>query len=163
MEPNEKDKEISELSGQATQYYGDKEWDKAIECLEKVLVLLRESAMIYPIATWLRLPVFLQQAGRFDEAMQEFDHLLGKSREMNAVSFSHRPKFVQEGITYSDHAAIYDRMRQCCKKQKRLDEAKVYEELSNQCSEKHKQFLIEDEKYREKESAEFRKKFNLKN
>lgn len=162
MGPNEKDKEISELSGKATQFYGDKEWDRAIECLEKVRALLRDNTTIYPIATWLRLPLFLQQAGRFEEAMRQFDKLLAEVDAMAAKNFSHHPEFIQEMHACSDKSAIYDKMRLACKRQKIMEEAEKYEDLSNQYEDKRAKLSVKAEQYREKQSADFRKKFNLK-
>jgi len=162
MGRNEKDTEISELSGQATQLYNDKEWDKAIECLRKVRVLLKENTTIYPIATWLRLPIFLQQAGRFEEAMQEFEKLLGEVDAMAARNFGHQPDFIQEMFAVLDKSVIYDKMRLACKRQKLVEEAKKYEDLSNQYENKRAKLSVKAEQYREKESAEFRKKYKLK-
>ena len=159
----EKDEEISSLNRQATEHFGNKEFGQAIECLEKAQELMRKSLISFPIETYLRLPLYLQQAGRFDEAMQKFEKLLHEVDERNEVAYSHRPKFIQEGLAYSDYRTIYDKMRLACKRQKLPDEAAKYETLSNKFDDKHQKFMVKARKYDEKRNSEFRKKYNLKN
>ena len=66
----------AELLKLATQYKSDGDWDKAIAALRQAQAGMLASGVLYPAATWCRLPLYLQQAGKFDEAMQEFDFLL---------------------------------------------------------------------------------------
>ena len=94
----EEDEKIAELNRRATQFKDAKEWDKAIECLQKAQLRMKKSPTWNPIESWLRLPLFLQQAGRFDEAMEQFDWLLGEVDEWHAVGYSHRPKSVQKKL-----------------------------------------------------------------
>lgn len=79
-----------------------------------------------PIETWLRLPVFLQQAGRFDEAISEFQWLVERvqSRDKRLVTDG-GPYFIRhQVVTCLIH--IYDKMRLACQRQGRQDQAREY-------------------------------------
>ncbi|WP_157773669.1 hypothetical protein [Variovorax atrisoli] len=51
-------------------------WTEAIEALRNAKELMLSSRTIYPAATWCKLPLYLQKAGRFQEAMAEFSFLI---------------------------------------------------------------------------------------
>ncbi len=77
--------------------------------LEGAIKLLREAykgiskeAIIYPVATFLRLPLYLQEAGRSNEALQEFYTLLTKG---------YPNQIKDEGLIFMNHKIIYDKMR----------------------------------------------------
>jgi NTP pyrophosphatase (non-canonical NTP hydrolase) len=73
--------------------------------------------MEYPIETFLRLPMYLQQAGRFDEALIEFKLMLqGKWSSAGAVREKHRV-----GARLLELVRVYDKMRLACQRQKRQD------------------------------------------
>lgn len=48
----------------------------AIAALYEAKSLMLESNINHPAETWCRLPLYLQHAGRYEEAMLEFDYLL---------------------------------------------------------------------------------------
>jgi hypothetical protein len=77
--------------------------------------------------------VFLQQAGRFDKAMKEFNWLLKdvETRLKKAIDVVEHPLFF-ESCVHSDYAVIYDKMRMACKREKRVDDVKNYQALSEQ-------------------------------
>lgn len=130
---SETDKKIAALHREATRYK-DVDWDKAIACLQEAAVLMRKNKKsIHEVDRWLRLPVFLQQAGRFDEAMQEFKQLLKEvkprvKRELARVPY---PTAV-ELHTHLNYYHIYDKMRMVCKRQKLVVETKEYQALYEQ-------------------------------
>lgn len=120
--------EIRELNKQATQLKKN-DINEAIICLRKANTLLSKTRG-HTIATWLRLPLFLQQAGYFEEAMQEFDKLLTETKARNTKEFSHCTVNAIEASIYADYAHIYDKMRLACKRQKLKEEADKYAALS---------------------------------
>lgn len=147
---------ISVLHREATQFKYDEKWDKAIASLQKAQELMRESDENHTIESWLRLPIFLQQGGRFDEAMLEFSRILDELNERTAKEYSHHPKFMQIGATHHQRAAIYNKMKVACKRQKLPEEAAKYEKLNHKYLEKHDEYRKECEKYRKLESQRFK-------
>ncbi len=79
----------------------------AIEKLRQAQALRPSVPTEYPIAEYLRLPLFLQQAGRMDEALTEFEKLL---------------KQFPRGDEWRD---IYDKMRLAYQREKAFDQAVV--------------------------------------
>ncbi|WP_297813681.1 hypothetical protein [uncultured Methylophaga sp.] len=73
-EHTDKEKLIRELGKSATQFKKT-DLNEAIACLEQMNRLLDEVSTEYSIETYLRLPLFLQQAGRMDEAELLFERL----------------------------------------------------------------------------------------
>lgn len=70
-----RDDETADLMRRATAFGDAKQWDAAIECLFQANARMGTSPVCYPVLSWLRLPLYLQKAGRYEEAMQEFDRL----------------------------------------------------------------------------------------
>lgn len=116
------DEEAAALNREATQWKKSGDWDKAIAALQKISG-----------GAGLRLPSFLQQAGRFEEAMEEFNRLLGEVDANAADMFSHQPEFIQKGQALHVKATIYDKMRLACKRQKLPDEEGKYAALCDEC------------------------------
>jgi hypothetical protein len=79
---------------------------------------------------WTRLPVFLQQAGRFEEAMQEFNRLLSEvgARVKNEFPDSATPEMIEKYIQLNQDK-IYDKMQMVRNRQKRLDKLTAKESL----------------------------------
>ncbi len=144
---------ISVLHREATQLKDSGEWDKAIAALQEAQELMRKSDDIDTIERWLRLPIFLQQGGRFDEAMQEFNRLLDELNDRTAREFSHQPEFIQRGATHHQRAAIYNKMKVACKRQKLPEKAAKYEKLRDECLEKHQKYMEERDIYWKEQSA----------
>jgi len=69
----------SELLKEATKKKNEKDLAGAIDCLREAYKLMAQSSISYPIETFLRLPLYLQQAGRYDESVTEFEKLLKTS------------------------------------------------------------------------------------
>lgn len=106
-------------------------WDKAIACLQEAQDLMRRHSSRHETARWMRLPDFLQQAGRFDEAMQEFERLLKEvkpriEKETSGSRYAGDAKM----YTHLAYCQIYGRMGYTCKKQKMTDKALEYQDLS---------------------------------
>jgi tetratricopeptide (TPR) repeat protein len=71
-----RDDKVAELLRQATAFKEKKEWDAALDVLTEAKKLMLVSPVSYPAETWCKYPLYLQQAGRFEEAMSEFQFLL---------------------------------------------------------------------------------------
>lgn len=71
---------------EATDYKG-KDWDRSIACLREAYALMAKSPVVHPTATYCRLPLYLQQAGRFDASLIEFEKLLSGAGPLVDVSF----------------------------------------------------------------------------
>lgn len=72
--------------------------NKAIELLKEAYKEIKKSGVIYSVNTYLRLPLYLQEAGRKDEAWKEFNELILSS-------------FSNSEVAPMDHSIIYDKMR----------------------------------------------------
>lgn len=76
--------------------------DGAIESLRDAYKVISKTSINYTIDPYLRLPLYLQQAGKNDEAWSEFNRLI-------AEGYPNQMK-IRELIPM-DHSAIYDKMR----------------------------------------------------
>jgi len=76
--------------------------ENAIKLLKDAYKEIGNGSTIYPVNTFLRLPLYLQEAKRNDEAWREFNLLLTKGypNQMN------NPELIP-----MDHSIIYDKMR----------------------------------------------------
>ncbi|WP_322080250.1 hypothetical protein [Burkholderia cenocepacia] len=98
-----KDIETSALLREATRLSDTGDLDKAIACLQETHRRMAISPVSYPVETWLRLPLYLQKAGRFAEAMDEFAKLVANTptriaREQPHLSAAKHEKFVKQDI-----------------------------------------------------------------
>lgn len=155
IDPREED--IASLHRAATAMKDSGDVDKAIYALQKAQKLMRESSFSHTTESWLRLPLFLQQGGKFDEAMVEFDRLLDDTDARIADEFSHQPEFIQHGATHHVRATIYDKMRLACKRQKLSEYAAEYEVLRDKYRKEHQRYIKKLELYRKRESAKHEK------
>lgn len=149
------DERIAALHREATQHK-DSDWDAAVECLQEANDLMRRHGGIYDIERWLRLPVFLQQAGRFQEAMQVFRQLLDDVEPRVKAEFSHTSPTTIEKYIHLNYKKIYDKMRMACKREKRPKDATQFGALSVLHDEQAKalQPIIESERDTERKAYE---------
>ena len=148
-----RDEEIAALHREATRLKETGDWDGAVAGLREAQVRMRESSTSYPIETWVRLPLFLKQAGRFEEAMLEFSRQLDEIDGRIAKEFSHQPERFWSGFAYHPRAVIYDKMRVACKRQKLPEEAGKYEVLRDEYREKGEKFRTEFDAWNRKDMA----------
>jgi hypothetical protein len=118
---NKCDELEGKLLKEATEKKDSGNIDEAIDLLHKAYKEISKSNIIYPVDTFLRLPLYLQQANKPDEAWKEFDNLL-KNGYHNQMSITFLIK--------SDESKIYDKMRLFLQREKRMDEAVAYGLLS---------------------------------
>jgi tetratricopeptide (TPR) repeat protein len=70
-----RDDETAALLRQATAFADAKNWDEATAALRSANQRMKTSPVSYPIETWLKLPLYLQRAGQFDESVRMFDQI----------------------------------------------------------------------------------------
>lgn len=121
--------DIATLHRNATALKSEGDLDGAINLLLQAKTLANQNPISCPIDSWLRLPLFLQQAGRFDEAMAEFNELL-ENPPITREKDSPLELLVLEMLTHADMCAIYDKMRLACDRENRFKESEQYEKLS---------------------------------
>ena len=95
-------KDADKLLKEATEKNDAGDLDNAIMLLKKAYEVISEGSMTYRVDTFLRLPLYLQQAKKNDEAWREFNLLLTKGypNQMNMPE-----------LNPMDHSIIYDKMR----------------------------------------------------
>ena len=84
--PTANEKEASRLLKSATSKHDKKDFDGAVNDLREAYYNMRKATLIYPIATYLRLPLYLQKAGRYHEALTEFDSLLKNTHDTRDIT-----------------------------------------------------------------------------
>ena len=87
----------------------------------------------------VRLPLFLQRAGRIDDALTEFERLI-RETPLRVAHFIPRAS-ERECIEHADLAVIYDKMRLALKREKRLPEASKAEAAASRHREENQRLL----------------------
>lgn len=88
-----RDDETSALSRKATALKDAGNWDGAINTLREMKERMWASPVNFGIDAWCRLPLVLQQAGRFEESELEFEKLLEEVPRMaRKFSFMDQPE-----------------------------------------------------------------------
>lgn len=105
------DPETAALLRDATQWSDAKDWDRAIACLRQANAKMKISPVSYPIQTWLRLPLYLQKAGRYEESMTEFAKISDETEARTARAYSHQSKAKQRVIAKQEQDIIREKMR----------------------------------------------------
>ena len=132
-------KEVSDYGKLATQY-SNTNINLAITYLEKIWEINNTTDYDADLAQLLRLPKFLQQAGRFDEALVRCDELLNSSVDRMTArwSFHRLGSIIKDYFLALDRAAIYKCIALIYKREKNKEKSAYYKELENQ------QFAIAD-------------------
>jgi hypothetical protein len=87
----------------------------AIQTLRAAYEAIAQTDIQYGIETFLRLPLYLQRAGRFTESLHEFHRIF--------ASFLPPPSRsgFSEGVHFNELGVIYDKLRLAAQRQKRAD------------------------------------------
>jgi tetratricopeptide (TPR) repeat protein len=93
---------VQRLLKEATQKKRDGNLYGAIEVLKAAYKELDKHTSFFPIAVYLRLPLYLQEAGKSDEAWGEFNRLV--------LWVSSKPRYSPE-VTPMELSSIWDKMR----------------------------------------------------
>lgn len=91
-----------ELLKQATAQKNAGDLPSAIKSLKIAYEELNKNSMLYPIQTYLRLPLYLQEAEIKDEAWEEFNKLI--------LWVNSKPRYSPE-VTPMEQSIIWDKMR----------------------------------------------------
>lgn len=121
--PTESEEYRLERQATALKQVGD--WAGAIDCLKKA------QAIRGPLEDDTRLAKFLQQAGLFDEAMEEIQRLIDGSLTWAEGHFGHRPRSVRRCQQASWLARIHKDAALICKREKR-QEMRVQHEMESE-------------------------------
>jgi hypothetical protein len=91
--------------------------DGAIQVLRRAYEEIKRDKALYPIDTFLRLPLYLQQAGKMKDAWQEFNTLLFKG-------YPNQPK--DAALIAVDRSKVFEKMRLFLERDSRSEIAEVY-------------------------------------
>jgi len=115
---------IQQLNKEATQLKKYGNISAAIENLKQVHSLMLDSPC-HSIEAWLRLPKFLQAAGRFDEAVRVLEDVIGYAIDdklnpipENALGACEHAK---EALKHRNLVNLYKGKQLVCKRENRLD------------------------------------------
>jgi len=105
----------------ATAAHDTGDLDGAITLLRQAYTEIARGPVSYSVETFLRLPLYLQRAGRDAEAWHEFNLLLtrGFPNQLN-----------HPDVIPMEHSRIYDKMRLCLQRRKQFDRAVRFGVLS---------------------------------
>ena len=128
-------KNPDELLKAATQQHDTGDLDSAITTLREALKALSKTDTSYSVSTFTRLPLYLQKAGRFEEAKKEFEILLKSSPEQVELEFAHQTPVIIQSLVAMRYSEIYDKIRVAYEREKLFADAAAYNILSmaNQC------------------------------
>ncbi|MBK6651514.1 MAG: hypothetical protein IPG42_18610 [Betaproteobacteria bacterium] len=128
-DPSVIDNEISALHKKATQLKS-KDWSGAISALEKAAILDAAHNRWNDMTRMVRLPTFLQQAGRFDEAMAEFERLIERVPIYVQEHAGAANELSRSATLHREYEVLYDKMRLACKREKQHELAEKYTQKS---------------------------------
>jgi tetratricopeptide (TPR) repeat protein len=110
-------KDPSKLLKEATSAKKSGNLDEAVSLLRKAYKAISKNDLDYGVKTFLRLPLFLQEAGKAEEAWDEFHRLLTKGYPNQSEDSQLIPM---------SHSEIYDKMRLFLQREGRNNEATKY-------------------------------------
>jgi len=110
----------SELHKLATKLKREGKLDEAVDVLRKATSVMNNDGVEYTMSRYLRLPLFLQQSGRFDEAWHEFHALLTRASKQHSV----------RSLRFVETAQVLDKMRLALQREGHKDEAAKYGVMS---------------------------------
>lgn len=109
---------------EATQLKDADDIEGAIRLLRRAYEEIKRDKALYPIDTFLRLPLYLQQAGKAKDAWQEFSNLLFRG-------YPNQPK--DGGLIAQDRAKVFEKMRLFHERDGRGEIAEIYGCFSQVC------------------------------
>ena len=119
LSSNDPDKLLKEATSQ--KHSGDIEG--AILTLQSAYIAIEKTNITWSVNTFIRLPQYLQIAGRNDDAWREFNNLLlGYPNQLNSLE-----------VLPMNHSIIYDKMRLFLQREKRYKEAILFGVFSYLC------------------------------
>lgn len=113
--------EAARMLREATQLQGPETIGDAIQNLRLAYRLIAKTNIAYPVEVYLRLPMYLQAAGRADEGWREFNALL-------ATGYPNM--LAGDAAWHWMEAAVYDKMRLFLERERRMSHAVTMKVLS---------------------------------
>lgn len=121
------------LGREATEFKQNKRWPEAVDCLVRQRAIAQDCSQGLDMPTLLRLPLFLQQAGRFEEALAEFERLAKDAEALVASWISPSSSEATRALMIAiDRQRVYDKARVACKREKRSDLEAHYRSLAEE-------------------------------
>lgn len=115
-------KDVPQLHREATERQQNGDWNGAIRRLRAANRKAKSDPRVYSLSRYLRLPLFLQKAGYFEEAWYEYHRLL---------IFGYPNQLSEAGVRWKERAVIYDEMRLALQREERYNEAAIYGALAH--------------------------------
>lgn len=122
----ERDEVFADLNRQATQARSEGDMDKAVAFLKQAK---QRQGDAYEDT---RLALYLQHAGRFDEAMAEFDWLLNHLEQQVESALAHTTPTSRKARLAYGRQVIHNKARLVCKREGRNDLAQLHGKLTDQ-------------------------------
>jgi tetratricopeptide (TPR) repeat protein len=148
---------ISALNRQATKLKKD-DPPAAVACLREAQALRAKTSTSFPTETWLRLPLLLQQMGRFVEAMAEFEQILRDEPRHITRECAQSSAATQASAQAAAFRAIYEKMALACKREKRMEDHARYQALAEEQRARHLEYRERVEQEHQEESERLARK-----
>jgi outer membrane biosynthesis protein TonB len=120
------DRRAGKLIKEAASLQAKKDFDAAIALLREAYDLMERAATISPIDNYLKLPQYLEKAGRFGEAATEYEALLAGAPARVAREHDELEGEKAKGFVAMERRAIYKAMQPAYRKADRLEEAILF-------------------------------------
>ena len=118
---------IGDLMKQATAHKRAGNWEEALRCSREAHnAMLASATGGFTVESWTKYPLYLQQAGRYEDAMAVFREILDAAEEIMAKELPSQPKFIQRGYAHNVRRVVFDKMRVAAQREKRADDADVF-------------------------------------
>lgn len=116
----------SALIKHSTQLKRDGDMSGAIEALEDAAVAIKEGKTEFPVETHCKLPLYLQQAGRGDEAVQKFMEVLELYPPSWGKKLRRDSRGGFRGHIERQRSTVYDKLRLVLQRDGKFEEALPY-------------------------------------
>lgn len=148
-----RDEYLADLNRQATAAKDRKDWDSAVQILRQAKAHQGE---MYQDT---RLASFLQQAGRFDEAMTEFEWLLQRVPEQCKAQAASQSQTYLYSCVVRRYETIHNAIRIAAKRAKRVDLVEKHQALVDtyQSESEKLEPILERERKAERKAYEAKK------
>lgn len=124
---------IGDLRRRATQYKRDGDWDNALRCMKEVHDIWMTTTPGGTTAEgWTKYPLYLQQAGRYSEAITVFHQILAAANLIIERDLENSPPFIRRGYANHFRFVLYDKMRLAAKREKVTTDAERFEALAEE-------------------------------
>lgn len=152
-------RDFGELMKRATAFKREGNWEDALRCCREA----HEMAMSSPSGglseeAWTKYPLYLQQAGRYDEAMSVFRQVIEASDAIIARDLGDQPAFIQRGYAHNLRRIVFDKMRVAAKREKRLEEAEEFRQQAYAAADEFEAFCKVRDLHRAREREKYERK-----